>query len=281
MKDDRLIFGCGYIGLAAGVDWLSSPGRVRALTRSNTGLRSIGIDPILGDVLKPETLTALPEVQTVLYAIAIDRKSGASFRDVYLKGLENVLKVLPRPGRFLYISSTSVYGQKNGEEIDEDSPTEPTEDNGKAILEAEKLLRSYLPEAVVLRFAGIYGPGRVLRRAALERGDPLVGDADKWLNLIYRGDAVRAIRAAEAHAPPGSTFCVSDNYPVTRREFYTCAAEILNAPPAKFEPAAPMTGPMPHEGNRRIRSAKLLSLPGMSLACPDYRVGLKEAVRED
>ena len=92
---------------------------------------------------------------------------------------------------------------------------------------------------------------------------------------------VRAIRAAEAHAPPGSTFCVSDNRPVTRREFYTYAAGILNAPPATFEPAAPTAGPMPHEGNRRIRSAKLLGLPGMILECPDYRIGLKEAVRQE
>jgi len=281
MNSDRLIFGCGYIGTVAAIDWRSSEGRVYGLTRSHTDLKAFGIETILGDVLKPYTLTGLPQVGTVLYAIAIDRRSGSSFRDVYLTGLENVLKVLPRPERLIYISSTSVYGQKNGEEIDEDSPTEPTEDNGRAILEAERLLRSYIPESIVLRFAGIYGRGRVLRRAALEKGEPLVGDADKWLNLIERNDAVRAIRAVERHAPPGSTFCVSDNTPVTRREFYTHAAELLKAPPARFDPALPRSGPMPHEGNRRIRSTRLLNLPGMTLASPNYRVGLAAALADD
>ena len=76
---------------------------------------------------------------------------------VYVDGLANVLDQLPRPNCFLYISSSSVYGQTGGGWVDETAPTEPNEDAGRIVLEAENLLRAKLPDAIVLRFAGIYG----------------------------------------------------------------------------------------------------------------------------
>src|SRR5439155_10779702 len=108
-----------------------------------------------------------------------------SMREVYVGGLGHVLDTLPTPGRFVYVSSTGVYGQTDGTWVDERSETVPTEESGRVVLEAERLLRSKLPAAVVLRFAGIYGPGRLLRRQLLVAGEPLVGDAEKWLNLIH------------------------------------------------------------------------------------------------
>ena len=160
----------------------------------------------------------------------MDRSSGRSFREVYLDGLRNVLDRLPKPSRFIYVSSTSVYGQSGGEEVDETSPTEPRDENGRIVLAAEQLLRSKLPDAIVLRFAGIYGPGRIIRRAAIERGEPLIGDADKWLNLIHVDDGALAILAAEEHGRAGkAAYLVADDEPVRRREFYTFMAELLKA----------------------------------------------------
>ena len=104
-------------------------------------------------------------------AVGMDRSAGKSMREVYLQGLSNVLERLPTGGSLAYVSSTSVYGQTSGEWVTEDSATEPVEENGKLLLECERLLQSRRPDAMVLRFAGIYGPGRVIRRAAIERGD--------------------------------------------------------------------------------------------------------------
>src|SRR5436309_1324813 len=92
------------------------------------------------------------------------RKMG----EVSKMGLANVLAQLPRPRRFLYISSSSAYGQTDGGWVDEDSPTEPQEKSGQVVLAAEEVLRARLPEAIVLRFSGIYGPGRLLRRQTIE-----------------------------------------------------------------------------------------------------------------
>src|SRR5207253_10689388 len=87
----RLIFGCGYLGRRVARRWLAQGHRVSALTRTNAPtLRSVGIEPITGDVLDRESLRAIPAASTVLYAVVLDRTAGRSMRDVYVTGLAHV-----------------------------------------------------------------------------------------------------------------------------------------------------------------------------------------------
>lgn len=267
---DALIFGCGYLGRRVAARWLASGKTVAALTRGNAvALASQGIAPISGDVFDPATLRSLPAAKTVLYAIGLDRTSGRTMREVYVEGLSNVLAALPKPHRFLHVSSTSVYGQTDGGWVNEDAPTEPVEDSGRVVLEAESLLRLKIPEAIVLRFAGIYGPDRLLRKQALLKGEPLVGDCEKWLNLIHVEDGADAILAAEAKSPPGATFNIADGEPVSRRDFYTHWARMLDAPPAQFEHRAE-----PGAANRRIDNRAARDRLGWLPAHASYRLGL-------
>ncbi len=270
MANPALIIGCGYLGGRVGRAWLDSGRAVRALTRSRAeALAAQGFEPIVGDVLDPGSLRALPAASTTLYAVGLDRAAGRSMRDVYVGGLRNALTALPAGGRFIYISSTSVYGQTDGSIVDEDSPTEPLEENGRIVLEAERTLREFRPDATILRFAGIYGPDRWLRKQPLLRGEPYRGDAEKWLNLIRVEDGVRAVLEAEA-TEPGGTFNIADDHAVTRREFYTELARLLGAPEARFEPA-----PQPvREANRRISNARARAELGFVPAFPSYRQGL-------
>ncbi|MBY0459814.1 MAG: SDR family oxidoreductase [Gemmataceae bacterium] len=271
----RLIVGCGFLGRVAAARWLAQGHRVSALTRANADtLRATGVEPVTGDVLARDTHRALPTADTVLYAVGMDYRAGHSMRDVYVQGLANVLDALPTCGRFIYISSTSVYGQSDGDFVTETSPTEPAEESGRVVLEAEALLRARRQDAIILRSAGLYGPNRLLRKQPILRGEPLVGDAGKWLNLVHVADAAAAILHTEAHAPPGETYNVSDGTPVSRRDFYTLLAELLHAPAATFdhrqEPGAP---------NRRIDATKLRAL-GWAPTFPSYREGLTAAVAE-
>ena len=270
MANPALIIGCGYLGARVGRAWLDSGRAVRALTRSRAeALASLGFEPIVGDVLEPGSLRSLPAASTILYSVGLDRAAGRSMRDIYVDGLRNALAALPAGGRFVYVSSTSVYGQTDGSIIDEDSPAEPLEENGRIVLEAERTLREFRPDATILRFAGIYGPDRWLRKQPLLRGEAYLGDAGKWLNLIRVEDGVRAVLAAET-AAPGGTFNISDDHPATRREFYTELARLLGAPEAKFEPAAQ---PM-REANRRISNARARLRLGFVPEFPSYREGL-------
>ncbi|HEX3152142.1 MAG TPA: SDR family oxidoreductase [Gemmataceae bacterium] len=266
----HLILGCGYLGRVVARQWLAAGQRVSALTRAHGDqLRALGIEPVIGDVTDP-TLQ-LPTADVVLYAVGLDHSAGVPMRDVYLGGLTNVLSSLSGARRFVYVSSTSVYGQADGSWVDEVAPTEPAAESGKIVLECEQFLRARRPDIIVLRFAGIYGPKRVIRRAAVERGEALATDPDGWLNLIHVADGARAVIAAAERATAGSTFNVSDGRPVTRRGFYEEMAQLLGAPPPSFTPANERT-------NRQIDNGRLRAELAFRPQFPDYRSGLRDAI---
>jgi nucleoside-diphosphate-sugar epimerase len=192
----------------------------------------------------------------------MDRAAGHSPRRVYVEGLANVLDALTKmrkmPSRFVYVSSTSVYGQTAGEEVDEHAATEPQEESGQVILEAERLLHKRLPSALILRCAGIYGPDRLLRGKALLAGDLIVGDPDKWLNLIHVEDGAAAVVAADERGAAGSIYNISDGCPVLRRNFYEGLAKRLSAPPPRFAaPALVGPGAGAERVNRRINNRRM------------------------
>ena len=277
---DTLIIGCGYLGKRVALLWQGEGQRVFATTRGRADeLRSLEIEPLVCDLRTGAGLEALPRVETVAYCVGFDRSPGATMRDVYVRGLENVLRRLPPPGRFVYVSSTGVYGQCDGEEVDETAATEPAEESGRVVLEAEAVLRRHLPGAVVLRFAGIYGPGRVIRRQPVEAGEALVGDADKWLNLIHVEDGASAVAAAAECGSPGAVVNVCDDRPVRRRDFYAELARLLGAPAPRFVAPAPGAPPPPHErANRRILNRRLRGELGLTLRYPSFVEGLRASL---
>ncbi|MBA4065263.1 MAG: NAD(P)-dependent oxidoreductase [Isosphaera sp.] len=269
-----LIVGCGYLGRRVAARWVAAGRRVAALTRRNAdALLALGIEPVVGDVLDPDSLRGLPAASTVLYAVGLDRSAGKGMREVYVGGLGHVLDTLPGCDRFVYVSSTSVYGQTDGGWVDEESATEPVEESGRVVLEAERLLREKRPDAIILRFAGHYGPGRLIRRQPLLSGEPHVGDADKWLNLVHIDDGADAVLAAEARGAAGGTYNIADDEPAPRRGFYARLAELLGAPPATFDHR-----PEPGTANRRVRNAKARAALGWAPRFPTYRDGLPHAV---
>jgi len=291
----RLVIGCGYLGLRAARAWLAQGDSVAALTRSSersAELRALGIEPIVGDVLAPDSLANLPAAETVLYAVAFDRRGTASRREVTVGGLANALhRLAGRVRRLIYISTTSVYGQDSGEWVDEESPCTPTRENGRLALEAEQTAghaaaapsggsqRSF--GLHILRLAGIYGPNRLLRRVeSLRAGEPLPDRPDAWLNLIHVDDAVRAVLASADHAQNDLTCLVSDGHPGARRDYYGLLAQLIGAPPPQFEAAADEDARASTSGlNKRCANQRLRNVLGVTLEYPSFEVGLPSALR--
>jgi nucleoside-diphosphate-sugar epimerase len=278
-----LIIGFGYLGEA--VIACQPPQRkvaffatTRKQERTEEIRKEWGGEPIVCDVLRPETLK-LPQVETVLYCVGFDRSAGLAMRDASVEGLQNVLDHMPAVRRFVYVSSTSVYGQQDGTWVDENSPTEPTDESGKAVLEAENLLRSRLPDAVILRFAGIYGPWRLLRQQAIENGQPLTGDPGKWLNLIHVTDGARAVLAAEQVAQPGQVYNIADGYPGTRRQFYMELARLLEAPEPRFVEAENAPATASELANRRVSNTRMRKELKVHPHYPSFEEGLPASWR--
>ncbi len=282
-----LIIGCGYLGRRLGARLIGEGRRVLGTVRSPgraEELAAIGIEPLLADVLRTESLDQLPEVDRVFYAVGFDRSAGASMRAVYVDGLRNVLDRLPGSvRRLVYAGSTGVYGQSGGEWVDEDSPTEPMHESGRVVLEAEDVVRDWAgrrgASAVVLRFAGLYGPGRVVRRAMLERGEPIPGDPEKFLNMIQIDDAARAAVAALDINDPDPIYLVADDRPVSRREYYSVAARLIGAHEPQFQPPGPGSAEAARDAtNKRIGNRRMRERLGIVPDYPDVTTGLASAL---
>jgi nucleoside-diphosphate-sugar epimerase len=285
-----LIVGCGYLGERLGQRLRRQGERVVGTVRSPdraSAIAAVGIEPVIADVLAPESLGSLPEAKHIFYSVGFDRAAGSSMRRVYVDGVRNVLERLPPTvTRVVYASSTGVYGQTGGEWVDEASPAVPQHESGRVCLEAEQLLRNWAAStdrsvtAIILRFAGLYGPGRMVRRSLLEREEAIPGDPLKFLNLIHIDDAAQAAAAALGAVRPEPLYVVTDDRPVTRNEYYTRMAELLGTPAPRFALVAADTPEAARDAtNKRLSNRLIKSGLNLSLIYPDITTGLPASLQ--
>lgn len=285
----KLIFGCGYLGARVARRWRDAGEAVYAVTRSDARARALadeGFTPIVADVTQPESLRQLPAADTVLFAVGYDRASGRSIEDVYAGGFQHALDSLTAaPRRVIYISTTGVYGDCEGERVDERTPCRPLRPGGQASLQAERALgrHSFGRRGVILRMAGIYGPGRIPHRASLVAGEPLAVPTAGFLNLIHVDDAARIVlAAAEADVDLPALYVVSDGHPVRRAEYYAEVARLLGAPAPQFvAPAAGDARGLRAAADKRVDNSRMLAELGVSLLYPSYREGLAAVVADE
>ena len=288
-----LVVGCGYLGQRVARAWRELGWDVTALTRSGERAEELagqGLTPRLGDVTDPDSLAGLSEfadADVVLFAVGRDReRTSQTMREVSLDGLRNVIDVLVEGTvRFVFISSTGVYGQSEGEWVDERSPTQPTRENGQVLVESEAMVHGRLgSRGRVLRLAGLYGPSRLIaRRDSLMAGHPLGGNPEAWLNLVHVDDATRAVVSASTvetrlgdGGGDGGTWLVCDDRPVRRREYFGRLAELCDAPPPEFDPTRDSSR---IDGlGKRCRNQRMKDELRVELQYPDIESGLPAAL---
>jgi len=268
--------------------WRDAGDTVTVVTRSTEKAQQWqdkGFRALVADVTLPDTLSELPVAETVLVAVGFDRSAGGSIHDVYVGGMRNVLAALPKnTGRLIYISTTGVYGSAAGGWVDEHSPTAPQREGGRASLEAERLIAGHplADQAVVLRMAGLYGPGRIPYQEKLRASQPLAVPAEGWLNLVHVDDAARVVVAAGRWATETDgphCFCVSDGAPVVRGDYYRAVAQQLSLPSPRFAPPDANSPAAARAAvSRRICNRKLLQTLPIQLLYPSYREGLAESL---
>jgi nucleoside-diphosphate-sugar epimerase len=255
--------------------------RVWGLRRSGGDvLRQAGIEPLPADIGNPASLRGLPSsYDWVVYCAAA---SGAGdYRHVYLEGMGNALNWLAAtpPGKFVYTSSTSVYGQNDGSWVDETSPAIPAAESGQILVETENLLLKAARQGgfpgVVLRVTGIYGPGRGYWFKQFVSGEAVIeGDGSRLLNMIHRDDVGGAILTALERGEPGAIFNACDDEPVSQYDLFAWLAGELGRPlPPQTEPEEPANR---RRGatNKRISNRKLRAL-GWELRYPSFREGFR------
>ena len=279
-----LIIGCGYVGLPLGADLVRKSHEVFGLRRSAGAaaeLQAAGITPLTGDITQPDTLANLPNgVDWVVNCAASGGGGEEDYRRVYLEGTRNLiawLRAAP-PKKFVYTSSTGVYGQDDGSLVKESSATEPVTDTGKVLVETEKLLLAAVAEtkfpAVILRVAGIYGPERGhWFRQFLQNAARMEGDGSRLLNMIHRDDVIGCVIAALKNGRPGEVYNAVDDEPVAQVNFFRWLAESLDKDMPPSAPADESQARKRGVTNKKISNRKLKMELGYQFKYPTFRQG--------
>ncbi len=183
------------------------------------------------DATPIEPLT-LPPSTALLYTVP-PRPDGDS--DLRLQALLDAIDTPPI--RVVYLSTSGVYGDRQGRLTDESTPTAPVNARAVRRLDAEARVRAWCDargtSATVLRVPGIYGPGR-LGVERIERGESVLAEADANPgNRIHVDDLVRCCIAALDPATPPGIYNLGDGDHRSSTWFATRVASILglNAPP--------------------------------------------------
>ncbi|MCH8828226.1 MAG: hypothetical protein IID45_01480, partial [Planctomycetes bacterium] len=180
----------------------------------------------------------------------------------------------------------------DGEWVDEDSICEPVKPGGVVCLQAERVLKRYLcdgqrpsestPSVNILRLAGLYGPGRLLRRLREIRSrTPVEGNPQAFLNLIHVDDAAAAVLACEEHGKPGATYLICDDRPLTRREYFETLARLAGEEPPLFSHAMNRDNLDSQSFNKRCCNARMHAELQVELVYPDCQSGLRHALALD
>ncbi|NNE09362.1 MAG: NAD-dependent epimerase/dehydratase family protein [Gemmatimonadetes bacterium] len=273
-----LIAGCGDIGSRIGLI-LADEGHAVWGVRRNAAKIPHPITPVAGDLTRPASWGELPaRIDWLIYAAAASGPGEDAYRAAYIEGLGNAIERARGAGvsRVLFTSSTSVYGQANGEEVDESSPTEPSRYTGRILLEAESVLAELTVPHIALRYGGIYGPGRTRLLDRVRDGSARTPRAPLFTNRIHADDAARAAAHLMEVESPAAIYNGTDCEQADLRDVYEWIAKRLGVPP----PAPDESGATAGRGSKRVRS-DLLRGTGFVFRYPGFREGYGAMIEDE
>ncbi len=229
-RPQTLIVGCGDIGQRIALRLLQRGMPVRGWTRNEDALAqaaTLGIDMRLVDLDTDEL-----EVGPADWIFYCAPPPPVGSRDRRLRRFLSALD--ERPRRLVYLSTSAVYGDCAGRWVNEDEPPQPQTDRGRRRLDAEQALAeaaTRLPlETIILRVAGIYGPGR-LPVERLRAGQPILAvDEAPFSNRVHADDLADAAVLVAERSPGGVVYNVADGSPTSMSDYFLRSAAALRLP---------------------------------------------------
>ena len=271
-----LIAGCGDLGSGLATELVAQGHMVTGIRRTKNDFPN-GVMGITGDLVEISDDT-LPDADVVFLIMTPNGRNEEAYRAAYFDTAQVLIrryKDIVKQPKVFFVSSTSVYGQSQGEWIDETTPAQPTSATANILLETEQSLAAAF-SSVAVRCSGIYGSGRYrLLETVLSGKD---WEANSWTNRIHRDDVVSALVllancALSKKAIPAHVI-VTDQTPVSMWEVKLWLATCLEAKVA----VSGGEGFVPTSG-KRIQGQYLLS-QGWRLQYPSYVPGYHELLRE-
>jgi len=228
------ILGCGYVGLELGRQLTDIGHDVVGVRRSDAGLDAIeaaGFDAVRADLTDAASLSAVPDADWLVYAASAGGRGVEAARAAYVDGLRTVIETFGEraspPDRLVYTSSTGVYGDHDGDWVDESTTPDPATERQRVLLEAERIALESAPiDGTVVRFGGLYGPDRYRLDYYLHGPVP-----EGYLNSTHRDDAAGVVaHLLETDRGRSEVVLAVDDDPVSKWEFADWLADECGRP---------------------------------------------------
>lgn len=273
-----LIAGCGYVGQAAADLFHAAGWAVEGWTRSARSAASLSAKPYTlrcVDISKRAEVAKCVGTFDAMFHCASSRGGDAeTYRRIYLDGARNLVERFPG-AKLLFTSSTSVYAQRDGSWVTEQSETKPIRETGRILLAAERLVLDR--GGIVVRLAGIYGPGRSALLSKFLGGTAVIDPQnDRFVNQVHRDDIAAALfLLVNQEATGAQIYNVVDDQPILQSECYCWLAQRLNRPAPAIGKAKELR--KRGDSNKRVSNAKLRRL-GWTPRYPTFADAMKKSI---
>jgi len=272
-----VIAGCGDVGTTLGLQLAQAGHTVWGLRRNPARLPA-ALHPLAADLTDITTLSSLPsELDYLVYAAAAGGYSPERYRAVYADGVTNILHALQGQSlrRLVLISSTSVYGQQDAAWLDEKAPADAHGFGPENLRAGENLVWHSGQPSVVIRFGGIYGPGRSRLLDSVRNGSAGCTPG-LYTNRIHRDDCAGAIAHLLTLAQTEPLYLGVDNEPALQCEVMDWLAKHLGVARPDRQSAATSARRM--RANKRCSNARLRA-SGYQFRYPSYREGYRALLK--
>src|SRR6266700_1099829 len=273
-----LIAGCGYIGQAAADLFHAAGWAVQGWTRSAKSAASLSAKPYpvrqVNISKRAEVAERAGIFDALIHCASSSGGDAKMYRKVYLDGIRNLLEAF-RGSKLLFTSSTSVYAQRDGSWVTEESETKPMRETSRILLETERLVLA--SGGIIARLAGIFGPGRSALLNKFLNGTATINpENDRFVNQVHRDDIASALfLLLSREAEIAQIYNVVDDQPILQSECYRWLAQRLNRP---LPPIARSTQERKRgDSNKRVSNAKLRAL-GWTARYPTFPEAMDKSV---
>jgi nucleoside-diphosphate-sugar epimerase len=273
-----LIAGCGYVGQAAAdlfqaagwavEGWTGSAQSAATLAEKPYRIRQVDISE------RAEIARSAANFDAIIHCASSRGGDAEMYREIYLNGVRNLLEGFPG-SKLVFTSSTSVYAQRDGAWVTEESETKPTRETSRILLETEKLVLSR--DGIVARLAGIYGPGRSALLSKFLSGSATIDpENDRFINQVHRDDIASALfLLLNVPEAVGQIYNVVDEKPMLQSECYRWLAQRLDGPVPRIGKSR-----QPRkrgDSNKRVINTKLRRL-GWSPQYPTFADAMEKSI---
>ena len=276
-----LIIGCGSIGTQLAHNLAAKGHDVTGLKRNPPKLDIGEVNYFTADISLAYQLEELPlDFEFIYFIVSPDGRNKESYQTIYEIGLTNLIDRFAKEGaspNWIFVSSTSVYGQSEGEWVDEESIAQPDNITSQYIRQAEQQLMDLNPQNIVVRFSGIYGPGREYLLRMAKQQSVVQKDPPYYTNRIHQQDCIGVLIFLLEQSLAGVTlkqcYLASDDNPATMWDVMSWLTEHLSCKPPEVKVNDKEVGM-----NKRCNNQRLKTL-GYHFQYPDFKVGYLELIK--